>query len=107
MIGDFDERYEIQEGTEETNYDGTTWTWATQETVFGKAVDADSRVRERFQSMDSEITNIIKINGDPTLDYADYRLKRVSDGQIFEPTAPPTSKGEFNRVTYVGAKRGS
>jgi len=106
MIGVFDERYTIQEGTEETNYEGTSWTWSDKDTFWGEAVDADSKVRERYQSLDSEVTEIIKLNGNPTLDYADYRLKRVSDGKIFEPTAPPISKGEFNKVTFVGVKHG-
>lgn len=106
MIGNFDERYIIQEGIEEDDYSGTTITWEDRDTVWGKAVDADSKVRERFKSMDSEITSIIKLNGEPTLTYADYRLKRVSDDQIFEPTAPPVSSGEFNRVTVVGCKHG-
>jgi len=105
MIGSFDQRYEIQKGTETTNYEGTTWTWATQETLFGKEVSASGRVREIYQSLNSEVESIIKLNGDPTLEYDDYRLKRVSDNQIFEPTAPPTRKGEFSRVTYIGVKR--
>lgn len=105
MLGNFDERYKIQEGTESKDYDGKSWSYSTDETAWGKAVDADSKVRERFQSMDSEITNIIKLNGDLTLSYAQYRLVRVSDSQIFEPTAPPVKRGEYNKATFVGVER--
>jgi len=106
MIGKFDERFIIQEGTEEIDAGGTTTTWSDQGTHWGASVDADSKVQERYQSLDSEVTEIIKLNGDPTLNYADYRLKRVSDGKIFEPTAPPITKGEFSKVTFVGVKHG-
>lgn len=105
MLGDYDERYEIQKADKTRTSGGTTMSWSTDETAWGKAVDADSKVREQFQSLDSEVTNIIKLFGDITITYADYRLKRVSDSQIFELTQPPITRGEYNKVTFVGVRR--
>lgn len=107
MIGDFDERYEIYEGTESTDYEGTSISYSDSPdiTVWGKEISADSRVRQQFQSLDSEITSILKLQGNPTLKYAHYKLVRVGDGQEFKPEAPPVRKGEFTKVTYIGVKR--
>lgn len=106
MIGTFNERYEIQKGTETENYSGTTISWSTKATLWGKEVEADAKVRERYDSLDSNVESVIKLRGNPTLDYDLYRLKRVSDGQIFKPTAPPICKGEFTKMTKIGVKRG-
>ena len=106
MIGELNERYEIHEGTETQTGSGTEISYSKIDTVWGKAVSADSRVRERFDSLDSTVTDIIKLAGDPTLEYDSYKLKRVGDGQWYIPEAPPTEAGEYNRVKFVGVRRG-
>lgn len=106
MINNLDQRFEIYKGTEEQTYEGTTITYSDTPdiTVWGKEMSADSRVREQFKSLDSEITSIIKLKGTPALEYAHYKLTRVGDGRDFTPEAPPTVKGQFTKITYIGVK---
>lgn len=106
MIGDYDERYEIYPGSEDNTFDqdGVTYQDSPADTVWGDAIAADSQVRQRFDQMDSEITHTIKLQGEPNLEYAKYKLVRVDDNQEFEPTAPPVRKGKYKRRTLVGVK---
>ncbi len=107
MIGDLNERFELYEGTKSYSGSGSEVTYSDtpDATVWGKAVSADSRVRERFDSLDSTVTDIIKLAGKPALDYAEYKIVRVGDSQKFKPEAPPTDMGEYNERTYVGVER--
>ncbi len=106
MIGDYDERYEIYPGSEDNDFDkdGVTYQDSPADTIWGIAIAADSRVRERFDSMDSDITHTIKLQGEPTLEYAKYKLVRVGDSKEFEPTEPPIRKGKYNKRTLVAVK---
>lgn len=106
MIGDYDERFEIYAGSESNDFeeDGITYEDSPDDTVWGVAIAADSLVRERFDQMDSEITHTIKLQGEPDLQYAKYKLTRVDDNKEFEPTSPPTIKGKYNKRTLVAVK---
>lgn len=100
-MNEFDTKIAVQ--TETTSQDSTTTgqNWSDKRELWGNVTDASSRIRERFQALDAEIDHIIKLNGEISEEYGDYRLKRVTDGQVFKPTQAPIVKGKFNSVTYV------
>ena len=104
MIGELSERFEIHKSDSTLDSGGESTSYSKQDTVWGQAMSADSAVIDRFDSLDSKITYVIKLANNPTLEYDDYKLKRVGDGQWFVPESPPITSGKFNRVTFVGVR---